>query len=315
MIGVLCSDNAEKACAEKIQSGIKNINNIISNKFLVFTISNIDFDKRLVTGSLVSEDKIEAVNDSLPAVVLNLSIQRSSKLIKLRKKLEEIEGVELINDVNRFDQWMIMDMISSAEEVRKHLLPYYIYDKKTRDYRPQDDKTYVIFPAVGSSISRVIYAIPDPNSDKVTGSQYFKKGTICDYIDASLCQNYWVFIEVPDLLSHFNHPVIVRNYIQKKDESQWTVLGRTINPEGKLENEVLKKVDETAIKIANYIQYFLPCFWVGFIDFILDTDNNPYFIHLGGAELDFLDKNHNEEFYKNIIQLEIRSNRTAGRLL
>lgn len=306
MIGILCSNFKERAYAQKLHTLYQKLKGQYDSPIIVFTISNINFNNKTVSGSLVSGEKISRANVPLPPVIFNLAHQRDKDGIRRQRYLAGIADVTLVNQINRFDQWMIMEMLSVSRTTAKNLLPYHIYNKNARDFSPDDDKSYIAMPSRGASLSRIIYARTDPKSDSITGTQYFKKGHICDYIDASLCQRRWIFMEVPDILTHNNRPVIIRTYLQRGASKAWMVIGRNIYPRLKLEDSgLLKKVDEASLVAIRHISNFIPTMGHCFFDCILGSDDNPYFLHLGGFDQNFLYQRQGEmsykQFYRNIL--------------
>jgi hypothetical protein len=310
MIGILCSEDTVKKYIEEFRSLYKNFGSKKDDDIIIFTISNINFDKDSVKGYPISASGKSSIEVPIPATIFNLSLMKDVKSVKSRRKLEEMKKITLINSTNRYDQWMIRDMINSSNLTKKYILPYYIYNKAEKNYKPDDDKSYVIMPIRGSSISRVIYAKPDldPNSDTVSGTQYFKKGHICDYIDASLCQTQWIFIEVPNLITFHDHPIIVRNYLQKNTKTTWRLLGQNFCPEYKLNRlAVLDNINKASLTTMEYINHFLPSLGITFIDFIIGTDGKPYFLHFSGFEQNFFELKQNKlfynKFYNNMLSL------------
>ncbi|NLZ49951.1 MAG: hypothetical protein GX895_14450 [Clostridiales bacterium] len=312
MIGILSSNDMEEEYSKILHSLFKNYKSSYDEDIVVFTTLNINLQKMEVAGTLISQDKLHTVQVPLPSIIFNFSLQRESSGIKVRKALEEMEGVTLINYINKFDQWMIMDMISSNDKVKSYLLPYFIYDKAKRDYRPEEEKKYITMPSRGASLSRVIYAEPDPDpeSDIVRGSQYFKKGHITDYIDASLCQRKWLFIEIPDIVLHHNHPLVCRIYMQKSNYNRWDFLKRILYPDPNMkvpDNINLKHAENAAKDLINEINNFLPSIGHCFIDMIFSQEGKAYFLHLGGLDQYFfkvlLRDDISKKFYKNIISL------------
>jgi hypothetical protein len=309
MLGVLCGDKGEKKYAEKIHSIYKQSGNEKDNNIVIFTISNIDFKDMTVKGRLVSGGDIKLVRTAIPRVILNVSVQRRGRDIKKLRRLAEFSDITLINEVNRFDQWMIMEIISSSELTKKYALSHHIYDKKARNYKPDDNKDYIVMPSRGSSLSRVIFTKPDSDTGQIGGSQYFRKGHICDYIDASLCQKRWIFIEAPDIMIQHNLPVIIRAYVQRGSGGNWNVLGGNIYPrmqEGK--ENLYRRIYKPALEIMNYITRFVPNLGICHIDFVFDSEGSPYFLHFGGFDTHFiLNQNRSKEFYhrfySNLIQL------------
>lgn len=301
MIGILSSNEMEEEYAEKLHQLFREFRNEYDEAMIVFTISNIDLKRKVVVGTLISENKLRKTQVPMPSVIFNFSLQRDDKGIKTRKILEEMEEVTLVNYINKFDQWMIMDIINSSNSIKKYLLPYYIYNKSERNFRPEDDKKYITMPSRGASLSRIIFAEPDPDSDIVRGTQYFKKGHISDYIDASLCQQRWLFIEVPDLVLRNNNPVVVRIYLQKLTNKKWTVLDKSIRPE--IDERGIFDQQETeaaALGITEEVNKFLPSLGHCFIDFIIGLEGKPYFLHLGGLDQYFLKQETKKHVYKKL---------------
>lgn len=303
MIGVLCSNNRERGHAEKLHSLYRKIKKQNDQQIIVFTISNIDFADRTVSGILISGEKNRSVKERIPSVIFNLSMQRDKGSIKKEKILAGMDGVTLINSINRFNQWMIMEILMSSRIISNYLLPFHIYNKKKRDFKPDDDKSYIAMPSRGSSLSRIIYAEPESETDRIQGSQYFKKGHICDYIDASLCQKRWIFMELPDILVFNNYPVVARVNLQKDHRGTWMILGKDIYPRAKGRGyAVTAKADEASLLVVNHINKFISSLGHCFIDFIIDNEGNPFFLHLGGFNHNFLYQQQDEDFYKNFLK-------------
>ena len=312
MIGILSSNDMEEEYAKILHSLFRKYKSSFDEDMIIFTTSNINLQKRLVSGTLISQGKLRNVQVPLPNIIFNFSLQREGAGIKVRKALEEMEGLKLINFINKFDQWMIMEIISSNDKVANYALPYFIYDKSKRNYRPEDDKKYLIMPSRGSSLGRLIYAEPDPDpdSDIVRGSQYFKKGHICDYIDASLCQRRWLFIEVPDLVLSNNHPLICRIYMQKNSDNKWDLLKNVFYPDSnvkEVEYLNLKYAEKAARESIQEINNYLPSIGHCFIDIIFSQEGKGYFLHLGGLDRYFfkelLKGDIGKKFYKNMVSL------------
>ena len=119
MIGILCSDHLEKKYSEEFHAIYKSAGTKRDDSIIVFKTSNINFTKKTVTGSLISNETIITVIEPLPSIIFNLSLQRDMNGIKARKKLEEIMEITLINDANKYDQFMMMDMLSSSKKTQK----------------------------------------------------------------------------------------------------------------------------------------------------------------------------------------------------
>jgi hypothetical protein len=300
MIGILCSKDKKKEYIEQLYHFVKEQKSKRDESIIVFAISDIDFNGRKVNGSIISEEVIKEAQLPLPPVIFNMALQRDNPSVKGRKILEEMRGIKVINPINRYDQWMIMELLSASKATKSYVLPYHIYDKKTREFRPEENKSYITMPSKGAKLSRVIYAEPEKDSDRVGGTQYFKKGHICDYIDASLCQKRWIFIEIPELIVQHNHPVIARVYLQKSSERMWRILGENVYPDMEFENStVYEKLEKASLIAVKQINNYVTALGYCFMDFIIDTEGNPYFLHLGGITQQFFSNNENKDFYKD----------------
>lgn len=307
MIGILCSCDKEKKYVEQLHSIVKDLRSIRDEAIVVFTIPNIDFSADTVNGSLISEKNIKNVQCPLPKIIFNMALQRDKLSVKGRKLLEDRRDIKFYNIINRYDQWMVMDLLSSSKITNKYILPYHIYDKQKRDYKPDENKSYIVMPAKGAKLSRVIFAQAEAGSNRIGGTQYFKKGHICDYIDASMCQKRWLFIEAPGLMLHNNHPIIERVHLQKINDTNWKLIESSIYPEESKDVYDSNKIDKPALLVVKHIGKYLPYLSYCFIDFVLGSDGSPYFLHLGGFALDLFCKENSKDFYnkfyRNLLNL------------
>lgn len=306
MIGILSSNEMEGEYAERLHYLFNSFRNESDESMIVFTINNIDLQNKVVSGTLISENKLRKARGPLPEIIFNFSLQKDDFGIKTRKALEELEEIKLINYINKFDQWMAMEILSASGKVKDYVLPYHIYNKAERNFRPDDHKKYITMPSRGASLSRVIYAEPDPHTDIVRGTQYFKKGHISDYIDASLCQQRWLFLEVPTLILKNNGPIVVRVFMQKSNPKNWATLGKSIYPQVELGISE-KELNSAAVNIVEEMNKFMPSVGHCFIDFIISNEGKPFFLHVGGLDQYFLKEELSKEiykkFYKNLLSL------------
>lgn len=308
MIGLIYTPDKRLRCAEMLRrlfmrSGIKSCDPIIA-----FSISDVDLEQKVVSGAIISENNIKYARVQLPSVIFNLSLVQKKNDIKALRGLSCMKDLVLVNTVNRFDQWMIMEMAHSSPKVKEYFLPYHIYAKALKNFKPDDDQDYIAIPARGSSISRVIYVKFNKITGKSEGNQFFRKGHVCDYIDASMCQKRWIFIEVPELLTCDDSPCTARLYLQKKSYDSWMVIGKDVNSLGwHVPDGIIKSFEDASLKVINHINRFLPGIGHCFIDFILGDDGAPYFLHLGGFDHHFLYESRDEEmygkFFRNILNL------------
>jgi len=126
MLGIL-SSTAQKETHLKYFSHMLNAYIEYKDKYMfVFTINDIDFLKKTVSGNLITKDGIEFSKTSIPSIIFNFTNFRKRSSIKKTRKLASHADVIMINEKNRFRQYMIMEMISSNMQKQDILLKYKI---------------------------------------------------------------------------------------------------------------------------------------------------------------------------------------------
>ena len=308
MIGILCSNENEEGFSVKLHDLFKEIRRGNDDAVIVFTILNIDFLDNTVRGSLISGKEVKAVTVPLPSVIFNFSVQFKATCIKALKLLLDIEGVELVNNVNRFDQSMIMEILSVSEATIKYLLPYYVYNENIDKFEIDEHKQYIEIPLKGTSIARIIYKKTGSTSDNLMGDCSIEKGHKHGLIKSALFKKRKILIEVPELVTKEENLVIIRTYVQRTHGKIWGILGDNIFPKDNSNKDIpYEKINEGVLNSISYISNFMPALGECFLDFLLSKDGQIYFLHLGGIGENFFeleqDKDFYKRFYKNLIKL------------
>lgn len=270
MLGILSSTKKNETHL-KFFSHILNTFNEYKNKSLfIFTMNDIDFSNKKIKGNLITKDGIEFSKISIPSITFNLTdySKRSS-----RKKVEQLALYSnIVNEANRFKQYMIMEMLSSNKQTHDFLLKYEIDIKKIieKSFFIVDDKSY--------NYSKI---------KKLSRKQEF------------------VMFNKQDLLLSNNYPVIITLYVQRGIGGEWKVLPGTQKLENIKESDTLyKKINFAAIESTAWISCFIPSLSFSTVNFVLDNNLNPYLISLNGWDPKILRENsHNHtgiEFMKNL---------------
>ena len=76
MIGILSSNDMEEEYAKILHSLFRKYKSSFDEDMIVFTTSNINLQKRLVSGTLISQGKLRNVQVPLPNIIFNFSLQR-----------------------------------------------------------------------------------------------------------------------------------------------------------------------------------------------------------------------------------------------
>ncbi|KPU43798.1 hypothetical protein OXPF_26580 [Oxobacter pfennigii] len=315
MIGILCSDTKAETYSSRLQRLFKSFIQNNDNSIVVFTIDDIDLIDRKVYGYILQKSGLKNTSTALPPVIFNFSLQHKKNSIAKMRFLTRMQDISIINNVNRFNQPMIKQILLSSGSTAKYILPFNIYDRDKRDYIPADDKSYVVIPEKGSSMSKVIYGGQRKDIEYEKGSRCFKNSYICDYIDAVMEQKRWVFMEIPEMMEYDNMPVSVRIHMQRGNKGRWTIIGSNIYPEGAGEAEIYTSdLDYAALKISDYIGRFMPEMGICFVDLILDAQGKAYFLHFGGFDESLFyiinKKKSAQKFYNNLLAPKI--NKAGG---
>lgn len=303
MLGILCSNEKEKKYAESfckiLREGFTNYRSIV-----VFTISNIDFINRRICGSLVTHINVEPIETELPSIIFNFSFQNKSSDVKKLRYLREMEEVFVINESNRFNQIMIMQIISSSSAFHKYILPYKSYKKTDIDLELEDNSNFLIVPEKGSNNSNVIFIKKLESMIKVyykNKTQKYTKGKIRKS-DLELKKSNYILLEAPKLKLYKNHPYFVRVYIQRGKNGKWKDISKNIYLEEKNDCYVFdENLSSISLEITNYISKFIPDMGICFVDFLYDIHDNPYILHFGGWDYRILLKKHSKEFYRKFL--------------
>ena len=303
MIGFLCNcqdiANYYRCCYDIFKPIIdKNIS------IVFFTINNVDLKNRKVRGIIASRSGIKRGELQIPNIVFNFSNQCKKANIKKLKLLCELNGLEIINETNKFNQIMIMQILSSFDSTKKYILHYNKLSEKEMNVNQAAEQSFLVMPKVGSSFNKMIYIEHLNPNLKVNLSDYEERPVQSKIITPS---NKSLIINCPKLKVCGNRLSVARVFLQKSSKNMWkylyslTSLSRDITSQGIMNN--LKTISMEAI---NHINNYIPSLGICFIDFVFDENMNPYFLHFGGWDKKLLykkeDKILHKEFCENLIQ-------------
>lgn len=299
MIGLLFSNGKLHKYSIKIQ---QMLNNTIINteSIFAFTIDNIDFSKKTCYGNTISKESILPVTLKLPSVIFNLSVQYTNVNVKKLRQLAELDDVFFINEANKYSQLTVMEILSSSNTENKYLVPFAKSSKDTVREQTLHPSNLLMMSTKGASRSKMVYL--EMNKE---------------YLNLSIPKTYSLALSTPQLLTYNSSILIVRSYAQRGEKGNWKFLTSTVNLKEITPPEAsLIKLKNATLDINNYIGKFIPSLGVCFIDFILDNENNPYFLHLGGWDYRLLkvlkNKGLQEVFLKNLCDYTKYCNSKVG---
>ncbi|HHW48364.1 MAG TPA: hypothetical protein GXX14_07080 [Clostridiaceae bacterium] len=310
MIGILCNRKSEKTIGRYLHNIFKNVAKEKRIPVIVFSMPNTNLLQRTVFGSLVSEEKISTVKVSLPMLIFNFAVQKRKSDIKKLRSLLEVENVTLINATNQFNQLQIMEMLLSNSKTKKFVLPFINYSREDAYTGISEKSSFILKPENRPSLSRIIYSKKVDYGFELYslyGCSSCHKFDIQDTIHSIVHKGKWLLLKTPGLITYKNKIFVVRAYMQKKPDSEWEIVLKTIISHNETVNDNLaKKIDTASLQIIDCINCFIPDIGICFIDFVLDMRANPYLLNFGGWDDRLLSKKQNRsvriKLCKNIMK-------------
>ena len=269
VIGIMSSIRKKEIYSMYFSQLLSSFIEYKDKSIFIFSISDIDFLNKTVCGNLITKDGIEFKQIPIPATIFNLTFYKNRSNIKKVRRLALHADVRVVNEVNRFRQYMIMEMLTSNHQTQDLLLKY-----KTHMSRNIYKEDFYILSEMGNEIS---------NSDNLS----YKKKLIA--------------FDKQNMLLHNNYPVVFTIYAQRGFEGVWKTLPGLLAPEGIDEpsTALIKKLKLAAIESAKWISCFMPSLGFSTVKFALCKDFRPYLISLNGWDSKILYENLGYEVFSN----------------
>lgn len=259
-IGILCNEKRMKTLYRRLHKLFRPLIKGRDTSIVVFTLKGLDLRQKTVAGRMISCKRPSAITTDLPAIIFNLAVQRSRSEIKTVRGLMEMEDVALINITNRYNQWSIMEMLSSDNSLKKYVLPYAGTDRQ--------NAKLIIKPMRGASQRRIIYGRQSEGH-----------------------RNRVLLLKAPGLPADNGRLCISRIFAQRNFNGDWEVLSRHSVPQ----NEC-----DAAIHIISYVNRFIPDVFFCFVDFVADMNGTPYLISFGGWDNRILSRKRRRDIHTKV---------------
>jgi hypothetical protein len=303
MIGILCNRRKKNLYTEEFHSLFKQYNFRNNISIIVFDLSDINVTNRTVSGNLISDEIISQVTIEVPKIIFNFSFQQKKADIKKLRSIHEMEKVLLVNEVNQFNQWMIMEILSSSDIFKNYLMPYKIVEQNTTHSTIEKVNSFLLIPQNGSNLSKTIL-VKNKNSrfDVYQNAriQRVNNKIIQSILSPNSSKKPWLSLDVPEIIIEDNKPLVQRIYFQREAYGEWTILtGRFLTLEYSGYRVNINNYYGILLAIVKYISNFIPSLGNCYVDLVFDVRGNPYFLHFGGWDQDYIIKNENI-YMKNI---------------
>lgn len=313
MIGVICSEGKERMTARQLYHIFRPILAGGNTRIIVFQISNLSFASKTVWGSLITDEGIYDRRVRIPSIIFNFSRQWKARNIKKLRYLVWLPEIRLINDVNSFDQWMIMELLASSADTVEYILPHSKAEiNEYMDNLPEND--CLVIPVKGAGLSGIKYIEKDngsiPEKDESMKNPAYvarecseaadrEDRTVIAVPDLTARRNR-IVIAVPKLITRNGKPLVARVYLQKSKDCKWMVIAKKILSKRILDDEVIgTRLNKASIMIMKHITKYIPSVGNCYIEFILDTKGDPYFLRFGGFDDELLSPGKGPFLYNN----------------
>lgn len=286
MVGLLCSRGKERRFANYLRKIMMPLLKERQIYLFVFSLPNINLVNKTVYGSLISKETVVTLKADIPSVVFNFAVQHKKSDVRKLRELMEVENLDLINPANSFNQWSIMEMLTSDDKTKRYILPYVNISKENINFDFAKAGNFIVKPQNGSSLSDIIYG-----SKTSSGFDLYNLGGIIyshlfdvqSAITPTIRTGKWILLTSPELITYKNKLLIIRSYLQKNNDGLWKVVLKTdVSQAEKIYKNSDKKIETSLLKIMSYINCFIPDLHFCTIDFVLSKDGTPYFVNLGG---------------------------------
>jgi len=123
MVGILCEKRKKIAYCKNLYQILNRDPFCPAGDMIVFSVFDIDFGSNAVRGNLVTQSGIKPITAQIPGVINNFLSPQKRKTKKRLRLLAGQPGIMLKNEANRFDQHIMMQMLSSSAKT-SHLVPH-----------------------------------------------------------------------------------------------------------------------------------------------------------------------------------------------
>ncbi|QOR67632.1 hypothetical protein IM538_05685 [Cytobacillus suaedae] len=280
---------------------------------ILFPIEGVNLENQTVSGTIISSTKIEKGVSSIPSFVYNVTNHAHPKSIKIMRKIRNLDKVTIINPINRFNQGILFDMLSSLITKEKFLLHYDVFSPKTLLDFIDRYKGCIIIPEKGKIKDSVFWVHSksgNTNTYLISSTDYSYECTpdkIFATVKEKINLKKYIILQPIDAINWMNTPLEIRVYLQRNKDGEWTVTEMVGKSEflakksqnkhiaenlqwtlGELEIEhpesTIKELTELSLSCCSLLDYYIPNLGTCTLDFILDQERRPYLLFVKGWE-------------------------------
>lgn len=264
--------------SKKIYSLINKYISCKTESIIVFSISDLDFNNNTVNGNLITQNKIKTLTTSIPKIINNFLNPRKKTSRKIIKSISEQPGIILINEANRFNQRMIMEMLLSGDKTKGFIANYNIYNKNEINNIMKKNEALII---------------PETGNDCKT---FYITSDVIKNQSCLLSKRKWVVLDIPNILKQRGTPIIFKLYAVRKDKDKWNVLplSKSILKNGAY-SKLAKILYKSTLEIVGCVGNFIPSLSFCTVNIVLDEKHSPFLVNFAGWDSSLLFKKQNSD--------------------
>jgi hypothetical protein len=280
-------------------------------KLIVFKISDLDLEKMIISGTVISETEIMPGTVAIPPLIYNLAMHSKKASIKKMRQLRTLAGCRVINPINRLKQDVILDILQSYPGSQQFLLPFVpLTEAKLTEYS-QDCTDLFLIPETGLYHPKAII-IRHPTSETCTVSigvntLQCQPAELADLLRKITDNRRYILIKGVQTLLWHDLPMEARIYVQKGLTGNWNIttmlsahqlfataslyehmhdlLSRTLlQTIPDLASATKKQLTDKSLNICAYLDHYLPNIGCCTLDFIFDVTGKAYLTYVSGWE-------------------------------
>jgi hypothetical protein len=279
-------------------------------KTVLFTLENLDLEEQAVSGTIIERDRVSQGFCELPPLIYNFAMHSTEDKIQKMRKLRKTENIMVINPINRFVQDIIFEMLASLTGSEQFLLPAVSLNTATLTEYLNKYGTLFLLPEKTFHPPKAVVIKKTQNDNYMISigqnGQICDKNDIVNYIQKMTNNKKHILMKGIERFKWENDPLEARVFLQKDANGEWSVT--TITAKHGIfsrnafdhstisnilcdlyhskNNEAEESLGDVSLRIAGFLDFYIPFMGSCTLDYIFDTNGCPYLIYVAGFEQD-----------------------------
>ena len=277
-------------------------NSKIIKKIIFFKIDDLNINKDTIKGIQFINNHLIVIHTKIPKYIFNTVIHTKLRSINKMRQLRILKHIKVINPINRFNQSIVFDIINSFSS--KYILPYTLLNEDNLDIFINKYNSIFLLP---DKSNKNYITINKNNNIYTINDIEYDKNNLFNYIKKMIKHKPYLIMKKPNILEYNNLPLEVRVYVQKDRLDIWNITDIIIKHELLFNNSIYNKtaylfknvlvkiykkdinnlelkLNNISLNIVTYLSHFIPNISSISLDYIIDDNDNPYLIKIGGFD-------------------------------